>query len=113
MRDVLEPGAGSLSAYYEWFADAEHGAVLVYWTGDLQYDRQVEIDENDVLRTIERMERDALDITAKRIGKDANDGHLILTQKRLGVSVYEYRATRVRAAANDRARKSNDNLVPA
>lgn len=98
-RTEIVIAAGSVAEYYTWLEEAKHGDVLVYWTGDLQYDRQVpegasfevngEASESDIKLIV-------LDALAARIQSDSVAGLVRLTQKRLGVSNYEYRATRVR-----------------
>ena len=95
-RTVLEVDPGALGDYYDWLKDAASGDALVYWQGDLQYDRQVVIPETDILRTAERQRIAMLNVVADRVFKDAKAGELSLTQFRVGESVYEYRATRRR-----------------
>jgi len=87
----LQPGAGALAEYYEWFTGAAHGAALAYHVGDLSYDRLREDTPEPDIAAARRL----TDVAA-RIQSDARDGYLILTQKKLATSVYEYRATRVR-----------------
>jgi hypothetical protein len=112
--DILEVGPGALSDYYDWLKQAAAGDVLIYWSGDLQYDRQVVVHEADVLRTQDRERIFALNIIAERVLTDAKDGQILLTQKRLGQSVYEYRATRRTQFHLIRpAQAPNDTLVPA
>ncbi|TXM69627.1 hypothetical protein [Methylobacterium sp. WL120] len=90
----LEAGAGALAEYYDWFKDARTGDVLVYWTGDLQFDRdptnfpEMDAEQRDSIGVIEGI--------ATRVMKDAREGYLILNQRKLGESRYEYRATRRR-----------------
>src|ERR1700688_2065136 len=96
MRTVLEVGPGALSEYYDWMKDAAQGDVLIYWSGDLQYDRQVVVPEGDILRSTERHRITALNVVADRVLEDAKDGLLHLTQQRIGFSLFEYRATRRR-----------------
>jgi hypothetical protein len=96
VRTILEVGHGALSEYYDWMKDAAQGDVLVYWSGDLQYDRQVAIPEDNVLRAADRQRIAALNVLADRVLEDAYDGLLCLTQKRIGFSLFEYRATRRR-----------------
>ena len=111
---VLDISPGALSDYYDWLKQASAGDVLVYWLGDLQHDRQVEIPKTDVLRTVERMNIAQLNVIADRIRKDAEEGQLLLTQKRLSYGYYEYRATRRRQLYGNAAVDApNDELVPA
>ena len=93
---TLEVSAGALSDYDDWMKASRHGDLLVYWRGDLQFDRSVEIAESDIARTEERKAINTLNAVADRIRRDAKDGQLTLTQRRLGESNYEYRATRIR-----------------
>jgi hypothetical protein len=114
-REVLEVGPGALAEYYDWFKDAAHGDILVYWQGDLQYDRQVVVPENDVLRSAERTRVRALNFVADRILADSKQGLLHLTQLRIGTNIFEYRATRRRELGGQPTVSEirNDNLVPA
>jgi hypothetical protein len=89
---TLETGAGALSEYYDWFKQAPDGQTLIYHTGDLQFDRD---ETNGPVKCAPRAQ--ALSALASRVLADAQDGYLVLTQKRLGSSRYEYRATRVRS----------------
>lgn len=109
---VLDISPGALSDYYDWLKQAAAGDVLVYWVGDLQSQRQKEIPETDVLRTIERMNIAQLNVIADRIRRDAGEGQILLTQKRLGYGEYEYRATRRRQLYGN-ASVTNDQLVNA
>jgi len=115
MRTVLEVGPGALSEYYDWMKDAAQGDVLVYWSGDLQYDRQVVIPEDSVLRTADRHRINALNVLAERVLEDAYDGLLCLTQKRIGTNIFEYRATRRRQSfgRSETSVLPNEQLVPA
>jgi hypothetical protein len=115
-RTVLEVGPGALSEYYDWMKDAANGDVLVYWQGDLQYDRQVVVPFDDVMRAAERLRITALNVVADRVLADAKDGLLFLTQRRIGASIFEYRAQRRRQSFGGPSPVSevrNDNLVPA
>ena len=94
---VLEAGAGSLAEFYEWLHRSGHGDVLVYWTGDLQYDRQVQVDPTDPEAHEKQMTVSALNAVADAVLRANAAGFLELTQKRHDVGVYEYRATRLRA----------------
>ena len=115
MRTVLEVGPGALSEYYDWMKDAAQGDVLVYWSGDLQYDRQVVIPDGDVMRAADRQRITALNVVAERVLEDAENGLLCLTQKRLGSSIYEYRATRRRQSFGTAVTSvlPNEQLLPA
>jgi hypothetical protein len=115
MRTVLEVGPGALSEYYDWMKDAAQGDVLVYWSGDLQFDRQVVVPEGDVMRAADRQRITALNVVADRILEDAEDGLLHLTQFRVGTSFYEYRATRRRQSfgGSETSVLPNEQLVPA
>lgn len=99
----LERGPGMLSDYYAWFRDAPHGAKLIYHNGDLAFDR----DKNNFRHRsdFDKLSPaiEAIDVAAKRILKDAEDGVLVLTQRRLGPSSFEYRAFRVRKNVQARA----------
>lgn len=95
-RTILEVEPGALAEYYEWMKLAEAGDVLVYWTGDLQFDRQVVLPNTYPVSSVEMEQFNTLNILADRIHEDAKDGNLYLTQKRLDFGVYEYRATRRR-----------------
>ena len=113
-RTVLEVDPGALGDYYDWLKDAASGDTLVYWQGDLQYDRQVVIPDTDILRTAERQRIAMLNVVADRVFKDAKAGELSLTQFRVGESIYEYRATRRRQSYPGQTHVSeipNDNLV--
>ncbi|WP_029081173.1 hypothetical protein [Bradyrhizobium sp. th.b2] len=114
-RTVLEVGPGALSEYYDWFKDAANGDVLVYWQGDLQFDRQVAVPDSDVLRAAERTRIRALNFVADRVLADAKLRHLHLTQARVGTNIFEYRATRRRDfdAKPTVSDIRNDNLVSA
>lgn len=115
MRTVLEVGPGALSEYYDWMKDAAQGDVLIYWSGDLQYDRQVVIPEWDVMRAAERQRITALNVVADRVLEDAKDSLLHLTQQRLGSNLFEYRATRRRQSfgVSETSVLPNEQLVPA
>lgn len=92
-RTVLDVGPGALADYYDWFKKAHAGDVLIYWTGDLRFDRDV---ENLPPGHTAEQERDtlSLDALASRIGKDSDDGSLHLLQRRLGDNNYQYLAVR-------------------
>lgn len=117
MQTTLQNGPGCLSDYYDWFKGAPSGAALVYWRGDLQFDRDAEnfrhLDDFDS----QAPHINALNVLANRVHADARDGHLILVQKRHGESDYEYRAIRRRPlelGGTARVTKlKNDNLVTA
>lgn len=113
-RTVLEVDTGALGEYYDWLQAASNGDVLIYWQGDLQYDRQVVIPQSDVLRTADRQRINMLNVIADRILRDAKAGELSLTQFRIGESIYEYRATRRRQSYPGQSKVSeipNDNLI--
>jgi hypothetical protein len=114
-RTVLEVGPGALAEYYDWMKGAANGDVLVYWQGDLQFDRQVVVPADDVLRTAERARISALHFVADRVLQDAKAGLLHLTQLRIGANIFEYRATRRRSSGRQTTVSDirNDNLVPA
>lgn len=92
-RNTLDVGPGALSDYYDWFKNARAGDVLIYWKGDLRFDRDV---ENLPPGHTAENERDtmSLDALASRIGKDAKDGYLHLLQRRIAENLYEYLAVR-------------------
>jgi hypothetical protein len=111
-RTVLEVAPGALSDYYDWLKASSEGDVLVYWMGDLQFDRQVVIPDNDVLRGNDRLRITTLNVLADRIREDAAEGHLHLTQKRIATNIFEYRATRRRIDYGSAKPKiSNDDLI--
>lgn len=111
-RTILEIAPGALTDYYDWIKGAAAGDVLVYWIGDLQHDRSIVIPENDVLRGADRLRITTLNVVADRVFEDAKDGHLLLTQKRLGACLFEYRATRKRPTFGQNSdAQPNDQLV--
>jgi hypothetical protein len=111
-RTILEVSPGALSDYYDWLKAAAAGDVLVYWQGDLQYDRQVVIPESDVLRGNDRLRIATLNVLADRVMVDAKEGHLHLTQRRIGTNIFEYRATRRRQDyGSAKSKAPNDELV--
>jgi hypothetical protein len=111
-RSILEVSPGALSDYYDWLKQAAAGDVLVYWQGDLQYDRQVVIPEGDVLRGNERLRISTLNVLADRILEDSADGEILLTQLRIGTNIFEYRATRRRRDyGSAKSKAPNENLV--
>lgn len=93
---VLNVEPGVLEEYDEWMKGSQHGDSIIYWIGDLQFDRGVTIAENDLLRDGQRKQISSLNALANRIWSDAKLKRLILTQRRIGESVFEYRATRRR-----------------
>jgi len=95
---VLEAGAGSLVEFYDWMKQSNNGDVLIYWTGDLQNDRQAHVDPYDIDAAERRIAVNALNVTASAVLRAAEEGLVALTQKRLEEGVYEYRATRIRRA---------------
>jgi hypothetical protein len=108
----LEMAPGALAEYYDWMKAASDGDRLVYWIGDLQFDRQIEISETDVMRAADRLNVAQLNAVASRILADSKAGDLQLTQKKLTESVYEYRATRRREAyGSSTSVLPNDQLV--
>jgi hypothetical protein len=111
-RTILEVSPGALSDYYDWLKAASAGDVLVYWQGDLQYDRQVVIPESDVMRGNDRLRLSTLNVLADRILEDAAAGDLLLTQKRIGTNIFEYRATRRRRDyGSAKSKAPNEHLV--
>lgn len=115
-RSVLEMAPGALSEYYDWIKSAAHGDTLVYWVGDLQFERQIVISPSDLLRKNRRDEISSLNVLASRLHDDAKAGLVKLTQKRLDWGVFEYRAHRFRTEHPGQKQGSgirNDNLVPA
>lgn len=96
-RTVLEVAPGALVEYYEWLEKAKPGDTLVYWVGDLQYDRVL-----DHCPSEHQGEKGpiiaALNAMADRAWQTAKQGHVRLTQKRLGPNEWEYRATRLRSS---------------
>jgi len=76
-----------LAEYNKWLKTAVPYARLTYHTGDLMYDaytQPTEIDKN--LR---------LDFIAKEIYKSYTNGLVILFQRRVGVSCWDYLSVRV------------------
>lgn len=109
----LFPEQGMLTQYYDWFKRAKHGEVLVYWTGDLQFDRDTgNYPEADAAQDILCK---SLSGVADAILRDASKKGVILTQKRLGPSNYEYRATRNKPPrdADNSQRTRYGTLLPA
>lgn len=92
---ILDVGPGALADYYEWFRHARSGSTLVYWRGNLSFDRDIENFVGDSFYTEREPVVLALDAIAKRIFADGKDGVIILTQRKLGFDHYEYRAMRV------------------
>jgi hypothetical protein len=90
----LEAGAGALAEYYDWFKDARTGDVLVYWNGDLQFDRDPT--NHPDLDDEQKLQIAVTDSLAKRILSDASDGYLVLSQQKIAESRYRYKATRRR-----------------
>jgi hypothetical protein len=110
----LDMAPGALSDYYDWMKAANSGDVLIYWTGDLQFDRQVVISDNDVMRAADRQNIAQLNAVASRIFVDAKLGQLHLTQRKVSETVYEYRAARRRQSYGSSSVTSvlpNDQLV--
>lgn len=114
-RTVLEVGPGALAEYYDWVKDAASGDVLVYWQGDLQYDRQIAVPADDVLNASLRTRIQALNFVADRVLRDSKEGLVHLTQLRIGTNIFEYRATRRRTPGGKPtvSETRNDNLVSA
>jgi hypothetical protein len=110
----LDMAPGALAEYYDWLKASKDGDRLVYWIGDLQFDRQIDIPASDVLRATDRLNVAQLNAVASRILADSKTGDLQLTQKKLSESVYEYRATRRRQAfGSSTSVLPNDQLVNA
>lgn len=108
MRSMLSITQGALAEYYEWLAGANHGDTLVYYTGDLQGDRQKPYPvEGDVTRHAEFVRLTVLNALADRIIVDAGVNDIALTQRRIGPCNYEYRATRLRSE-RERFRQANE-----
>lgn len=113
-RTVISVTPGALQDYDEWMKEAAHGDVLVYWTGDLQFDRLAEFDERDQSRDEDRKRVSVLNALADRVRAAAKRKELALTQKRVGEMQFEYRATRLRSSSGPtqaKARINNENLV--
>lgn len=111
-RTLLDIAPGALSEYYDWLKASSTGDVLVYWIGDLQFDRSVELPETDVMLGAQRLRIAALNVVAERIYDDAKEGLLTLTQKRIDQNVFEYRATRRRTVQSKPVSEiRNDNLI--
>lgn len=88
----LVAGAGALAEYTEWFGDSRPGDVVAYYRGDLAYDRDP---ANFPTLDREGSERLAgIGAVADSVKRDVKAGYLILTQRKLGESNYEYLATR-------------------
>jgi hypothetical protein len=115
-RSNLYPGPGMVSDYREWFDASRHGDVLVYHVGDLQYDRQAQYDEDKPEERENWKVVVTLNAVADAISYEARKGNLVLTQRRLGESKYEYIATRrnLDQARRMQAQKQSDagSLLP-
>lgn len=108
-RTVMDVGPGALADYYEWFKESREGDSLIYWRGDLRFDRDVENFRHADDFNERELPIKALDALATRIHSDAWDGYLLLVQKRIGVNDYEYRAVRVFAKGEIDARSIVEN----
>lgn len=97
-QTVLDLTDKAVLAYTTWFErDSRHGDTLVYFTGDLAYERSLPIpDEDDLSRKDEYVRLVVLDALAARIKVDALNNELALTQRRVALNTFEYRATRLR-----------------
>lgn len=96
-RSILTPTQGALVAYDEWLEQSRHGDVLVYYTGDLQFDRDQPMpDEYDDSQRPELVRLTVINAIADRIRVDAGIQRVALTQRKIRESHYEYMATRLR-----------------
>jgi hypothetical protein len=108
----LEAGAGALAEYYDWFNDARTGDVVVYWEGDLQFDRDPK--NFPALDDEQKDQIAVIDALAKRMMRDANDGYLVLSQRKIAENRYRYQASRQRRPGErslDKARVRNADRV--
>jgi len=90
----LHIGPSGLSDYYEWFRKAQHGDTLIYWVGDLQFDRDPQNAPDATEEQVQVLK--TLNTIATRIVKDAGDKGLALFQRRIAYGIFEYRAVRLR-----------------
>jgi hypothetical protein len=88
----LVAGAGALAEYTEWFGGSRAGDVVVYYRGDLQFDRDP--DNFPGLDAAQMLQMSGLSALADAVRRDAGAGYLILNQRKIGESNYEYLATR-------------------
>jgi hypothetical protein len=88
----LEAGAGALADFVNWFEKAREGDVVVYHTGDLQFDRDASnlADPTDV----QVQHASAINGVALAVKRAVDVGYLIPSQKRISPGVFDYRATR-------------------
>ncbi len=110
-KTTLHLGPGAIADYYTWLQAARHGDMLIYYHGDLQYDRAQEFPTGtSKSEEGQRMRVCLLDALADRVSDDARTGVVTLTQRRIGPNVYEYRAHRVnlRQARSDQANEQSD-----
>jgi hypothetical protein len=87
-------GAGALTDYFDWLKKSKHGDILIYHEGDLQFDRFSP--EGEDARSEAARTRGSLNAIANNVRADAKAGNIRLTQRRIGESKFEYRATRIR-----------------
>lgn len=85
----------SLTEFIEWLQRAKTGDVCVYYVGDLQYDRQVEVSDDEPAAEAKRAQVRALNALANAIMRMQQERNIILMQKRVGPSQWEYWAVRI------------------
>jgi hypothetical protein len=95
-RTVISVDPNALTEYDEWMKASGHGDVLVYWIGDLQFDRLTVFNDKTEEQSEDQKKINVLNALADRIRSDARRKEVALTQKRLGEMKFEYRATRRR-----------------
>lgn len=91
-RMTLVAGAGALAEYIEWFGGSRLGDAVIYYRGDLSFDR-----DPANFPDLDQEGRDALagiGALADSVLRDAKAGYLVLNQRKVGESNYEYIATR-------------------
>jgi hypothetical protein len=78
------------NGFVDWLIDAEPGAMLVYYRGHLSHDRMASTEVHDPSR------RSVLNRLASRVMTAAEDGLVLLVQKRLAANDALYIAIRAR-----------------
>lgn len=95
---TLRHDKGAVALYDDWFEQARHGDVMVYFTGDLMAARDTleAVDINDPAQEETFRTLTLVDTIAVRAASEAKLGLVALTQQRMGENNYRYRATRIR-----------------
>ena len=91
-RTSLNISANTLTEYDAWIKGSKHGDVLVYYTGDLASDRTT----LEKLTDETRRRLNVINALAVRASDDSRSGQVVLFQKRLGESLWQYIAMRLR-----------------